>query len=241
MMPAYVHRAAGGTTMAECVGEPAPACWFCGGEAPRTAAVSRWVKDGFTAGAMVRAPSSTRVCEACVFVCSRLSPVPGRPPAEGKKFGGNYRNYSHCVEVTREGSTYANASKAENDRISGFLRRHKAGDWFCAVAKSGQKHVISWANRNGPGRRGVVSFDDVLVQIPDDDKSWALLDDVESLLKLGVPRAAILDGRWPAELMRKLLAELREFDRKWGSRRASGWFDLVCHLAMNRNPKKGKR
>lgn len=235
--PAIVHRVAGAPQVDECE-EISGLCWFCGGAHRRGMEVRRWVKAGFTTGNRVRCPSSTTVCEPCVFICSRLSPVPGRPPAPGKKLGGNFRNYSHCAEIVGDEISYCNASKAEPERVVEFLRRPKRGRWWCAVAESGQKHAIPWAPPNGPGIRGVVAFDDVTVTIPE-GKRWGLLDRIETLLLLGVPRGAIADGRWSVDMCRKHGDALREFDDRWGHERGGSWFALCIHLAKNRSKEKG--
>lgn len=231
-MPSLIHRVSGSPHVDGCADVPIDACWFCGGSSNRSMPTKAWIKDGFTNGNRVRAPDSDRVCEGCVFVCSRISPVPGRPPAAGKKFGGNFRNYSHCIEVRTDGRIeYLNATKAENERVRDFLRRPKTGDWFCAVAQSGQKHCIPWAPKNGPGIAGCCSFDDALVSVPASDRQWELFDDVEALLDVGVPRGAVQDGRWPSGVIAKHRDALRAFDEKWSRHRGSGWFSLVTHLA----------
>lgn len=234
--PAVVHAVAGSPAMSACV-PMTGRCWFCGGEHARGQLVEDWVSVGFTTGNRVRCAWSTTVCEACVFVCSRLSPVPGRPPKDGKSLGGNFRNYTHCAQMLPGGGVeYFNATKADPDRVTAWLRSPKLGTWWCAVAESGQKHVIPWAPPNGPGVRGQVAFDDATVAIPDGQR-WAMLDDVEALLLAGVTRASIVDGRWSVEQIRRHRSALIAFDEAWGHERGGGWFALVCHLAKNRREK----
>ena len=96
-----------------------------------------------------------------MFICSRTSPVPGRPAKEGKKFGGNFRNYTHLWDERG----YANASKGEKPVIREFLARNHAGPWFAAIADSGQKHVLPFARLNGPGRPGIVLLDELVVRV----------------------------------------------------------------------------
>lgn len=136
-------------------------CWVCAGRMTRGQPVEKWSGSSFTGQNRVRCPDATHVCEACVWVCSRIAPVPGRPAKPGKKFGGNFRNYSHLYErgwrslpFGDDGSQargYVNASKGEKPLIRTFLSREHAGEWFAAIADSGQKHVIPWAPLNGPG------------------------------------------------------------------------------------------
>jgi hypothetical protein len=195
-------------------------------------AVDKWVKSGFTTGNRVRAPESTVVCEACVFVGSRISPVPGRPPAPGKKFGGNWRNYTHLGEVDGPSLlNYANATKAEHKMVVAFLRRPKASPWFAAIAESGQKHVLPWTPLNGPGIAGVVGFDDVQVRLPTRADGWIVVDDINALLELKLNRATVLSGRWTVDDYRKQGAEIERFEQRWRGLRGGDWFRLACHLA----------
>lgn len=54
-------------------------CWVCGGACSRAFPRGKWVGSNFTSHAQCCAPHSEWVCEACAYVCSRTSPVPGRP------------------------------------------------------------------------------------------------------------------------------------------------------------------
>lgn len=235
-MSIAVHAHSGAPQVDAC-SDVAGRCWLCAATCSRGMDVKRWIKSGFTAGSRARCPSSQIACEACVWICSRTSPVPGRPPKPGKSSGGNFRNYSHVAEVGDGGVMYENATKAEHDVISRFLRRPKSGRWWAAIAESGQKHTIPWAPMNGPGLGGTVVFDDVLVAIPGDSERWTLLDAIESLLAVGVPRAAVVSGRWSFVLVRKHGPMLRSFDVAWGHERGGQWFAMCCHLAMNRSKK----
>jgi hypothetical protein len=164
--------------------------------------------------------------------------VPGRPPAAGKKLGGNFRNYSHIVEIVDGEVRYANATKAEPEIVTAFLQRAKEGTWYAAIAESGQKHTIPWAPPNPPGVGGVVAFDDQLISVPHAPDRWELLPAIESLLLLGVPRGVILDGCWTVDLVRKHGEALRAFDVTWDHERGGGFFHLTLHLAKNKREKR---
>lgn len=73
-------------------------CWLCGAQATRGQRVLDWTGSLFTGHTRARCPGAEYVCEPCVHVCSRIAPVPGRPPKDGKAFGGNWRNYSHLYD-----------------------------------------------------------------------------------------------------------------------------------------------
>lgn len=207
-------------------------CWMCGARHVRACTVREWMPPTFLGAPRVACPSSATICEACVWICSRTSPVPGRPPAAGKKLGGNFRNYSHMVEFDGEQVIYGNASKADNEAIVTFLRRPKAGAWWCAIAESGQKHVIPWARRNGPGAAGSVAYEELAVPLTS-EYQWQMFDAIEGLLARKIPRGAILDGRWTVELIRKHGEAIGQFDNAWQHERGGAWFRLACQIARN--------
>ncbi len=219
-----VWRAAGSLPMSGC--EPMSGrCWLCGGVVVRGALVGDWLSDVFTDHTRVALPTSPVVCEACVFVCARKSPVPGRPPKEGKEFGGNFRNYSHLWDELG----YANASKGDKPAIRQFLARNHAGPWFAAIADSGQKHVLPFARVNGPGRRGVVLFDDLTVIVPDDQ---AIIPAMIALLSRGVTKEEIDARDYYPRSIRESRNAIDEFEARHGGERGSGWFTLAVWLAQ---------
>lgn len=222
---AVIHAVCGSPRIDSCV-EHVGRCWLCAGKMARGESVDSWNGASFTGQNRVRSPQSTHVCEACVFVCSRLSPVPGRPAKEGKKFGGNFRNYSHLWE---ESVGYSNASKGEKPRIREFLARKHGGIWFAALADSGQKHVIPWAPMNGPGRGGMVLFDEQIVQVPE---SLALVEEMTALLTAGATKEEIGSGDYSARAWQMCGAALRAFESERGPHRGGAWHGLALWLAQ---------
>ncbi len=205
-------------------------CWMCGGETLRGVFVKAFAGASFTGQSRVRAPSSPIVCEACVYVCGRTNPVPGRPPKEGKEFGGNYRNYSHLYDDASS-LRYANASKGEKPAILSFLRATHTGTWFAAIADSGQKHVLPWAPVNPPGSRGRVLFDETTIALPDEG-GWMMVDDLAALLTAGATKEEIALGHYGSRAWTLCPSLVRAFESKWGARRGDGWFGLALWLAQ---------
>lgn len=183
-----------------CLGSPPVAglskvessCWVCGAPLSEGVHWRDWSGTNFVGQNRVRAPASEHVCPACVYTCSRTSPVPGRPAKDGKKFGGNFRNYSHLYNA----GTYFNASKAEKPAVLQFLQQTHAGPWFAAITDSGQKHVLPWASVNPPGtRRGRVLFDEQEVALPiPQGAGWAIVDGITGLLQAGATKAEVAAG-----------------------------------------------
>lgn len=175
----------------------------------------------------VRCPESSRVCEPCLFVMSRTSPVPGRPPAPGKKFGGNFRNYSHLWEAS---GYYQNASKGEKPRIREFLQRDHAADWFAAIADSGQKHIIPWVPINPPGNAGLVLFDETIVSV--NPATAMLWDAMAALLTAGATKDEIQSGAYTPFTWMRCPDDVRRFEGEWGHQRGSAGFALAIWLAQ---------
>lgn len=209
------------------VAEPASGhCYVCAGPTTRGVSVADWMASNYTDMNKARCPSATHTCEACVFVMSRTSPVLGRPAKEGMKFGGNFRNYSHMVE----GTTYINASKGEKPLVREFLRLRHAESWFCAIADSGQKHVVPWVPWNGPGTGGRVLFDEQLITVP---PTLALVDVMTDMLSLGMTKEELERGSYRSGSWKEYRAKIEEFESDHGTHHRGGsWFTLALWLAQ---------
>lgn len=238
MTPASLIWTLHGSPRLDC--EPATGrCWVCAGPCERGQRVEDWSGTNFTGQNRVRCPMAAHVCEACVFVCSRTSPVLGRPAKEGKKLGGNFRNYSHLYERGwaspafgdggPAGLGYVNASKGEKPAIRAFLAHEHAGTWFAAIADSGQKHVVPWAPLNAPGRAGRVLFDEQIVRVPDDQ---SLVSEMMVLLTAGATKEEIERGEYGARAWQLCGALLAAFERAHARERHGGWFALALWLAQ---------
>jgi len=236
--PQLAWAAHGSPVVGDC--EPASGrCYVCCGVVERGKQVQSWLGSNYTDQNRARFPTASHVCEACCYVHSRTSPVLGRPPKEDKKFGGNYRNYSHLYEegwagpvFGDDGSTaksYANASKGQKGLIRNFLAREHTGPWFAAIADSGQKHVLPFAPLNGAGRSGLVIFEEAMVTVPDDQ---SLLSDMIALLSAGVTKDEIGSGNWYTRTMIENREPTLAFEAKWGAHRGGDWFRLAIWLAQ---------
>lgn len=210
-------------------------CWYCGAALERGMPVSTWAGEGFNAYARAQRradPTATTICEACVFVCSRLSPVPFRPAKAGKKLGGNYRNYSHAAERSPSGVRYVNANKAEVSTLVTFLRdAGQCGRWAMAVASSGQKHVIPHAVVNEPGQRtAAIAFEELTVRVQI-DQLLALVAEADALRVASRCSAdAIATGSYHPKDLQRALGHVREFEAKHARLRGGGVLELAAFL-----------
>lgn len=210
-------------------------CWVCAGPLTRGMRVghgsAQWGGSSYTGQSKVRSPASLYVCEPCVYLHSRITPVPGRPAAPGKQFGGNWRNYSHLYE---EGAAtpYQNASKGEKPLIRAWLRAPHTGLWFAAIADSGQKHVLPWAPINPGGSTGRVLFDETVVELPRAPAGWALVDDVTALLTAGATKDEIVTGRYESGAWMRCGAAIQAFEAAHSGERHGSFFTLAVWLAQ---------
>lgn len=214
-------------------------CWMCAGKMARGQRVDDFNGASFTGQNKVRRPTATHVCEPCIFVCSRIAPVLGRPAKEGKKLGGSFRNYSHLWERGwgspafadggPPGLGYINASKSDKPSIRAFLARQHGDHWSAAIADSGQRHVIPWAPMNGPGRAGRVLFDEQIVTVPDDQQ---IVAEMTALLTAGATKEEIQRGDYGARAYQLAADAVFAFEREFSGARRSSWFELALWLAQ---------
>lgn len=233
-----VHRTHGGAEFPEC-SIAHGSCYVCCGIVVRGQSIKDWLKTSYTDQNRARNPTASHVCEACVYVHSRTAPVLGRPPKPGKKFGGNFRNYSHLFEEgwnsppfgdnDSQVAGYVNASKGEKPLIREFLRREHGGVWFAAIADSGQKHVLPFAPLNGPGRGGLVLFDETRVAVPE---SLELVDAMAGLLTAGATKEEVDRGGYRPMTWQRCALAVRMFEAEHGGGRGSAWFALALWLAQ---------
>lgn len=203
-------------------------CAICAGPSFRGIPIEYATSSSTTDHALFRDPSHAWVCDGCFFVRARISPVPGRDPKEGKTLGGCWRNYSHFVDANR----YENASKGEKPKILGWLRSPKRGAWACAIADSGQKHVLSYAPTNPAGtKRGRVRFEEQTVTLPTAD-GWAIVDACAALLTAGATKEEIARGDYTARAWTLCRPLVEAFEREHGGHRGSAWFALVLWLSQ---------
>jgi hypothetical protein len=197
-------------------GRPAGACNGCDG----TGNVTSVAKKGKTRNSAVGDP-----CPKCDGT--------GQATA-----GGNWRNYSHLFEENWYApplpdktvvTNYCNASKGEKPTILSFLERDHMGVWFAAIADSGQKHVVPWAPLNGPGKGGLVIFDESFVDIPED---LGLVYQIRHLLTAGASKDEVTDGDYRSQTWMRCRRDIDSFEEENGGERGSEWFALALWLAQ---------
>lgn len=213
MPPSHrIHAAAGRPGVDGCDALPVFRCWVCAGQADCGILQTKWLGSNFTGQSRVRCPSSLYVCEPCVFVMS------GRPP-------DTLRMQSHFLDDLG----WMRWNKGNKGEMRAWLRGPKHGEWFAAIADSGQKHVIPWAPINGAlAKEPIVHFEDRLVILRD----WRLVDELTELLTAGATKDEIGRGDYGPRAWQLCGGTLRDFEARYRGLRGSGWFDLAVWLAQ---------
>ena len=223
--------ASGSPRQEGCSDTPGELCWVCAGDAGRSVLRTDWQGANYTGQNRVKYPPGTWVCEPCIFLHSRLSPVPGREAKEGKKLGGNWRNYCALVEIVDGTPFLTTATKGEKDLVRAFLRRRKIGPWFAALCESGQKHTIPGCPVNPPGTNGIVRLEETDVRVTDD--LWPLVDAISEIATLGGSKEGAETGEWSSFAYARILREIEEFEERFAKPwRGSDLYKLALWLAQ---------
>lgn len=203
-------------------------CAICGGESTRGVPLSEFIGPTMTDQTSFRSPGSAHACVCCAFVRARYSPVPGKPPAPGKKEGPRWSNFSHLYDDRG----HVVASKGEKPTILAFLREPKRGPWFAAIADSGQKHVLPYATVNPAGTtRGRVRFEERNLTLPS-AAGWAIVDDLSALLTAGATKDEIERGDYTPRAWGMCRAQIEAFESRHGRLRGGDWFALALWLSQ---------
>lgn len=250
--PASILHALAGSPAFAGAEDHAQWCYLCGTKAARTLPVAKWMGSTFTDQLRCRAQWSDRICEACAWSCSWVTPpgyvVTGEmaakkaakraaheaqraaegKPAAGKEVGENLRLFTHLYS----GGKYGYFKKDSKPSILAFLRGPKVAPWFAAVADKGQKHVLPFADVNHCERGGLVLFEDREVTLPSSEDGWRVLDDAAALLTAGATKDEIERGEYRADTWARCGEMVRAFEDAHAALRGGAWLSLVIWLAQ---------
>lgn len=240
-----VHIECGAQRVDECE-EHSGMCWHCGATMSRGLRVSDWQGATFVGQNRVRYAAGTHICEACIWVMSKKSPVPGKGAKEGANGAPNWRNFSVLVD----GDGLVVASKGEKPLIREWLQRShpRTSPWIAAIADSGQKHVVPYAPLNFCERGGMVQFEEEVVRLGD----FAIVNRAADLLTAGATKDEMLSGDY-GNAWALCREGVREFEKDFSMLRGGVWFRLALWLAQRdeaavaarleamKNAKRGKQ
>lgn len=228
MRPAAIlYQLAGSPPQDGCVELEAPVrCRVCAAETSRAIAYERWQGSTFTDQNKLRHIAGTMVCEPCAWAHSWTRPPDQPPPPPGKR-GVNLRLFSHLYDERG----YRSANKADKPAIRAWLCAPKSPPWFCAIADTGQKHVLPWATTNLDPRFGMVRFEERDIFI-DCTILETYVNDTCALLTAGATKAEIESGDYRAETWLRCDATLREYEGRYAKERGGDLAALVVWLAQ---------
>lgn len=202
-------------------------CWICAGTHARGVLIKDFCGASYTDQNKARNQSATHVCEPCAWACSWVVP-PGFPPPEPGKKGLNLRLFSHL----HDDRGYLALNKASKPAILKWLREPKQGEWFAAIADTGQKHVLPWTPINVAPTGGVVRFEETNVTLPRDVHGWRLADCMISLLSRGVTKGEVESGDYSVRSWQQHADAIRDFEHEHDMRRSGAWFGLALWLSQ---------
>jgi hypothetical protein len=201
-------------------------CRVCAALTERAVPYERWQGSDYTDQNKLRYIAGTHVCEPCVWAHA-WNPPPDQPPAAPGTRGVNLRLFSHLYDSRG----YRSANKADKALIRTWLCAPKVGPWFCAVADTGQKHVVPWTTPNLDPYVGVVRFEERDVVIDSRiTRDW--IDATIELLTAGATKAEIEAGVYRPETWLRCGGLVREYEARFGAERGSGWAELTLWLAQ---------
>jgi len=221
-----VFALAGSPPQVGCLDLDAPQrCRVCASETSRAAPYERWQGANFTDQNKLRYISGTVVCEPCVWAHAWNAP-PGAPPTPGRK-GLNLRLFSHLCDA--RGYRYAN--KAEKAEIRAWLCAPKVPPWWCAIADTGQKHVLLHTPVNIDPLVGAVRFEerDVFLDARITGEWCAATG---ALLTAGATKAEIEAGEYRPQTWLRCEARIRAYEALHRAERGGGWMALVIWLSQ---------
>jgi hypothetical protein len=203
-------------------------CYWCGsrivGEACR---VNDVYGSSFTDHDVATVATSSWVCVPCAWSMT------GRPPDTLRLWSLVYREDRPAApsheKAPRLGSHIHLQNKADPSEFDAVLRDPPSGPWICAVADSGQIHVIPFARVNH-GRRWCVRFERHDVRSSSDEYS-RIADAMQALYDAGYSKDDIATGSpSPGRLLRAGVDLWRENDKTLRRYRGGPLFELALFL-----------
>lgn len=203
-------------------------CYWCGGRAARGCRTRDVLGSSFTDHDAATAPASSWLCEPCTWAMT------GRPPDTLRLWSVLYREDRASPPSHRKapplGARIHLHNKADLSAFDAALRDPPVGPWVCAIADSGQLHVVPFAAVN-EGRAGWrVRFERLdVVATP---AAYArLADAMATLYAAGFAKEEIARGApAPHKLRGDGAARWRTAEVTLAAQRGSPLFDLSLFL-----------
>lgn len=216
-----------------------PKCYLC---ASPNAAHPLTLKDSFTAHSICKAPDSKVMCDRCSWVlplrCWYLNP-------NKKKWGKLFsRNWSWLFVGDTLVSPVIQGEHTEGKDtlpiVSNLATRVEIREWLInppeppftiAIAESGQKHILPWAQTAYNRDRFPIQFELDTVYI-ERQKFRNLLECYESLMALGFSKTEIDSGEYRSDRLMKSLADWEPLEETIALHRGERRLELISYVAQ---------
>ena len=217
-------------------------CYLCG----KPATLPLQLKESFTAHSSCKIPTSDKMCDRC------NAAINGREKLlwywnEGKgkwsKLWG--RSLSRLYQGDRLICPTIEGDRTEGKntfpivknlptraQMRGWLLDPPAAPFTIAIAESGQKHILPWAQRGHDQNYFPVQFELDCLWI-DRAQFKVILDAYEFLMVLGFSKTEIDSGQYHSDRLMRAFAEYVETESFVSDWRGSRLLQLISHVAQN--------
>lgn len=216
-------------------------CYLCG----NPATLPLILKDTFTAHSSCKVPTSNKMCDRCNSAINGREKILWYWNSEKGKWSRLWgRSLSRLylgdtlVAPTLEGER--TEGKVTAPVVSNLVTRKQMRDWLLnppeppftiAIAESGQKHILPWAQEGIDRNYFPVQFELDSLWIDRDRFSLMLLA-YEKLMQLGFSKTEINTGQYHSDRLMKAIAEYDEPNNLVEAWRGSRSLALAAHVAQ---------
>lgn len=213
-------------------------CYLCGQSATKPLTL----KDSFTAHSICKVPESDRMCDRCAWViplrCWYFNPNKNK---WGKLFS---RNWSWLFQGQLLLAPIIEGNHTEGKDtlpivcrlptradVRGWLIDPPEPPFTIAIAESGQKHIVPWAQEGLNRDRFPVQFELDSVWINRSEFS-SIIGNYEALMSLGFSKTEIDSGKYRSEKLMKCLDTWHPLENQIVPYRGSRFLELISYLAQ---------
>lgn len=213
-------------------------CYICG-STPATQPLR--LADSFTNHAACRVPSSDKMCDRCAWVIPLRCWYWNTPKQKWSKLFA--RNWSWLISIKISWPKFSQERTELKDTltvVSDLPTRALIRDWLLnppeppftiAIAESGQKHILPWAQEAHSCDRFPVQFEMDALYI--DRLEFAILVSIyEDLMALGFSKTEIDTGDYKSDKLMNNLERWEELERAIQPHRATRLLELVSYVGQ---------
>ena len=216
-------------------------CYLCG----KPATLPLQLKDSFTAHSVCKVPTSSMMCDLCNAAINgdekqlwywneskgKWSPIWGRSLSRLYQ-GEHLLSPTIEGERTEKGKTFPVVSDlSTRAQMRGWLLNPPAPPFTIAIAESGQKHILPWAQEGLDRNYVPVQFE--LESLWIDRAEFAdLLGHFEALMGLEFSKTEILSGEYHSDRLMRAIGQYLPHDDAVARYRGGRLLQLVNHVAQ---------